>query len=566
MATIDKTPKKIFFGKDAKINLLRGAEILYKAVSATLGARGRHVLIDQSAKNRPVHVTKDGVTVANNVHLPNLYENTGAEMLRTAAKKTVEKAGDGTTTATVLAFEMLKRGMSLVDSGINPVSLVEGLRTAKHFISKTLKESAREAKNEEVVRHVANISCNNDAHLAELVTATMMRVGAEGAVSVKETDEENMIEFSEGYSLPCGYKRVSSMFTNSNRNMWVDARVRVFTLEIGLNNEDLFQKILADDAPTVIVAKDFSQQIVKTLETEYRIGNRNVCLVKVTRTGKYRRGFLDDVAAVCGSTVVEKEEEDILNSYGMSGEVHISPSETVFVDGLGMIESENAAYARFVNHVKNVETTLNKLPKKEDIDIRHYRNRLANLNSTSATIYIFAETEEEFREIADRADDGINAVRCALRAGIIPGAGKALADAGAKLKKRLNDFSKHVEPDVLAGFRLMTDVCSAPLVKIMENAGEELLQHASHIFSDPVAGYDVKKREIVDDLFEAGIVDPLDVTLTALSSATSTVAIMLTTEVTINFFVNDENGQDKDGVVYTGNGNAGHQPNPFGDS
>ncbi|CAM1346238.1 chaperonin GroEL [Tenacibaculum crassostreae] len=516
--------KDIKFDVDAREGLKRGVDALANAVKVTLGPKGRNVIISKSF-GAP-HVTKDGVSVAKEVELEDELENMGAQMVKEVASKTNDLAGDGTTTATVLAQAIVKEGLKNVAAGANPMDLKRGIDKAVAAITEDLAKQAKEVgDSSEKIQQVASISANNDNTIGELIATAFGKVGKEGVITVEEAKgTDTYVDVVEGMQFDRGY--LSPYFVTDADKMIADLEnpyILLFDKKISNLQEILpiLEPVAQSGRPLLIIAEDVDGQALATLVVNKLRGGLKIAAVKAPGFGDRRKAMLEDIAILTGGTVISEErgfslENATLDLLGTAETVTIDKDNTTIVNGSG---DETQIKAR-VNQIKaQIETTTS------DYDREKLQERLAKLAGGVAVLYVGAASEVEMKEKKDRVDDALHATRAAVEEGIVAGGGVALVRAKKVLEAITTD-----NLDETTGIQIVNKAIESPLRTIVENAGGEGSVVINKVLEgDKDFGYDAKSEAYVD-MLEAGIIDPKKVTRVALENAASVAGMILTTE------------------------------------
>ena len=516
--------KDIKFDIEARDGLKRGVDALANAVKVTLGPKGRNVIISKSF-GAP-QVTKDGVTVAKEIDLENPLENMGAQMVKEVASKTNDLAGDGTTTATVLAQAIVKEGLKNVAAGANPMDLKRGIDKAVEAITKDLeKQSKKVGNSSEMIKQVASISANNDDTIGELIAKAFNKVGKEGVITVEEAKGmETYVDVVEGMQFDRGY--LSPYFVTDSDKMIADLEnpyILLFDKKISNLQEILpiLEPVAQSGRPLLIVAEDVDGQALATLVVNKLRGGLKIAAVKAPGFGDRRKAMLEDIAILTGGTVISEErgftlENADISMLGTAETVTVDKDNTTIVNGSG---DAKAIKAR-VNQIKaQIETTTS------DYDKEKLQERLAKLAGGVAVLYVGAASEVEMKEKKDRVDDALHATRAAVEEGIVAGGGVALVRAKSVLEKITTE-----NLDEVTGIQIVARAIEAPLRTIVENAGGEGSVVVSKVMEGKTSfGYDAKTETYVD-MLKAGIIDPKKVTRIALENAASVAGMILTTE------------------------------------
>ncbi len=516
--------KDIKFDVDARDGLKRGVDALANAVKVTLGPKGRNVIISKSF-GAP-HVTKDGVTVAKEVELEDELENMGAQMVKEVASKTNDLAGDGTTTATVLAQAIVKEGLKNVAAGANPMDLKRGIDKAVKSITEDLAKQSQEVGNSsEKIQQVASISANNDQVIGDLIATAFSKVGKEGVITVEEAKGmDTYVDVVEGMQFDRGY--LSPYFVTDADKMIAtldNPYILLFDKKISNLQEILpiLEPVSQSGRPLLIIAEDVDGQALATLVVNKLRGGLKIAAVKAPGFGDRRKAMLEDISILTGGTVISEErgfslENATLDLLGTAETVTIDKDNTTIVNGSG---DEGQIKAR-VNQIKaQIETTTS------DYDREKLQERLAKLAGGVAVLYVGAASEVEMKEKKDRVDDALHATRAAVEEGIVAGGGVALVRA-----KKVLETIETENLDETTGIQIVNRAIEAPLRTIVENAGGEGSVVINKVLEgNKDFGYDAKSEAYVD-MLEAGIIDPKKVTRVALENAASVAGMILTTE------------------------------------
>ncbi|MFV0565791.1 MAG: chaperonin GroEL [Flavobacteriaceae bacterium] len=516
--------KEIKFDIEARDGLKRGVDALADAVKVTLGPKGRNVIIGKSF-GAP-QVTKDGVSVAKEIELEDALENMGAQMVKEVASKTNDLAGDGTTTATVLAQAIVKEGLKNVAAGANPMDLKRGIDKAVEAITKDLEKQAKKVGNSsEMIKQVASISANNDDTIGELISQAFSKVGKEGVITVEEAKGmDTYVDVVEGMQFDRGY--LSPYFVTDADKMIADLDnpyILLFDKKISNLQEILpiLEPVAQSGRPLLIVAEDVDGQALATLVVNKLRGGLKIAAVKAPGFGDRRKAMLEDIAILTGGTVISEErgftlENADLSMLGTAETVTIDKDNTTIVNGSGNAKDIKAR----VNQIKaQIETTTS------DYDKEKLQERLAKLAGGVAVLYVGAASEVEMKEKKDRVDDALHATRAAVEEGIVAGGGVALVRAKSVLEKLTTN-----NLDETTGIQIVARAVEAPLRTIVENAGGEGSVVTNKVLEGKKDfGYDAK-NEVYVDMLKAGIIDPKKVTRVALENAASVAGMILTTE------------------------------------
>ena len=519
--------KDIKFDIEARDGLKRGVDALADSVKVTLGPKGRNVIISKSFGGP--QVTKDGVTVAKEIELENELENMGAQMVKEVASKTNDLAGDGTTTATVLAQAIVKEGLKNVASGANPMDLKRGIDKAVSCITEELNKQSKEVGNSsEKIKQVASISANNDSTVGNLIATAFEKVGKEGVITVEEAKgTDTYVDVVEGMQFDRGY--LSPYFVTNADKMITELEnpyILLFDKKISNLQEILpiLEPVSQSGRSLLIIAEDVEGQALATLVVNKLRGGLKIAAVKAPGFGDRRKAMLEDISILTGGTVVSEErgfslENADLSMLGTAETITIDKDNTTIVNGAGKASEIKAR----VNQIKaQIETTTS------DYDKEKLQERLAKLAGGVAVLYVGAASEVEMKEKKDRVDDALHATRAAVEEGIVVGGGVALVRTKSKLAKL-----KSENADEKTGIQIVEKAIEAPIRTIVENAGGEGSIVISKVLeSKDSIGYDAKNEEYVD-MLKAGIIDPKKVTRIALENAASVAGMILTTECAV---------------------------------
>jgi len=518
--------KEVVYSDVARNELLAGVEKLADAVKVTMGPKGRNVLLQRSF-GAP-HITKDGVSVAKEIELKHPVENMGAQLVKEVASKTADEAGDGTTTATILAHAIFKEGLKYITAGANPVAVKRGMDKAVEAIIDELKKMSKSVENKEQIAQVATISANNDRKIGELIAEAMDKVGKDGVITVEEGKSlQDELEVVEGMQFDRGY--LSPYFVTDTEKMVAelnDAYILLYDKKIS-NMKDLLplleQMVQTGNKPLLIIAEDVEGEALATLVVNKLRGVLNVCAVKAPGFGDRRKAMLQDIAILTGGQVISEElgrtlENATIADLGQAGRVVVDKENTTIVDGKG---DKAAIDARIAQIKKEIEETTS------DYDKEKLQERLAKLSGGVAVIKVGAATETEMKEKKDRVDDALSATKAAVEEGIVIGGGAAILKAAKKAKIETNDSDEKI------GIEIIKQAVKAPIKQIAENAGYEPGIVAMKVEeADDNIGFDAANGEYVD-MFEKGIIDPTKVERIALQNAVSVGSLLLTTEAAV---------------------------------
>jgi chaperonin GroEL len=519
--------KEVRFSSDARDAMLRGVDILANAVKVTLGPKGRNVVIEKSF-GAP-RITKDGVTVAKEIELENKFENMGAQMVREVASKTNDLAGDGTTTATVLAQSIVREGAKAVAAGMNPMDLKRGIDLAVAEVIRHLDATAKKISTSDEVAQVGTISANGDKEVGRMIADAMQRVGNEGVITVEEAKSlETELEVVEGMQFDRGY--ISPYFVTNAEKMTVELEdPYILIFEKKLSNLQamlpILEAVVQSARPLLIIAEDVEGEALATLVVNKLRGGLKVAAVKAPGFGDRRKAMLQDIAILTGGQVVSEDlgiklENVSVDMLGRAKKVSINKDETTIVDGAGQSEDIKARVSQIKQQIE--ETT-------SDYDREKLQERLAKLAGGVAVIRVGGATEVEVKEKKDRVDDALNATRAAVEEGIVPGGGVALLRAKTAVGKLTSENA-----DVAAGIKIVLRALEAPVRQIVENAGVEgsvvvgKIMESEHVDY----GFDAQNEEY-GNMIEKGIIDPKKVVRHALQDAASIASLLVTTEAMV---------------------------------
>ncbi|HUQ36205.1 MAG TPA: chaperonin GroEL [Aestuariivirga sp.] len=527
--------KEVRFGGEARERMLRGVDILANAVKVTLGPKGRNVVIDKSF-GAP-RTTKDGVTVAKEIELEDKFENMGAQMVREVASKTNDIAGDGTTTATVLAQAIVREGAKNVAAGMNPMDLRRGIDMAVIAVVEDLKKRSKKIKSSEEVGQVGTISANGEKAIGDMIAKAMQKVGNEGVITVEEAKTaETELEVVEGMQFDRGY--LSPYFiTNADKMLCELEDVYILLHEKKLSSLQamlpILEAVVQSSKPLLIIAEDIEGEALATLVVNKLRGGLKVAAVKAPGFGDRRKAMLEDIATLSGGQVISEDlgiklENVGLDMLGRAKRVRIDKENTTIIDGAGKKADITGRVAQIKAQIEDTTS---------DYDREKLQERLAKLAGGVAVIRVGGSTEIEVKERKDRVDDALNATRAAVEEGIVPGGGVALLRA-----KKALDAVTSKNPDVQAGINIVSKALEAPIRQIVENAGVEgsivvgkLLEKSGNF------GFDAQNEEYCD-MVAAGIIDPTKVVRVALQDAASVASILITTEAMIAEKPKDKSG------------------------
>ena len=520
--------KQLMFNEDARKSLLTGVQKLSDAVKVTLGPKGRNVLLDK--KFGAPTVTKDGVSVAREVELEDPYENMGAQLLKEVATKTNDVAGDGTTTATVLAFAIVKEGLKSVAAGINPMGIKRGIDKAVSVAVEDIRKIKKEIKDKEEISQVAAISANNDKEIGDEIANAMEKVGKDGVITVEESKTiDTTTDFVEGMQFDRGY--LSPYFATNRDTMTTvleNPYVLIFDKKIS-NMKDLLpvlEKVAQAGKPVLIIAEDVEGEALATLVVNTIRGALNVCAVKAPGFGDRRKAMLEDIAILTGGQVISEEvglklENTELDQLGQANSIKVEKENTTIINGAG---TEGDIKGRISQIKAQIEETTS------DYDREKLQERLAKLAGGVAVINVGAATEVELKEKKHRVEDALSATRAAVEEGIVSGGGLTLIQAANSLEKvSLDDYTDEEK----VGFGIVKRALEEPIRQIAENAGVDGSIVADKAKNEKKGvGFDANTLGWID-LVGSGIIDPAKVTRSALQNAASISGLLLTTECTI---------------------------------
>ena len=516
--------KDIKFDVEARDSIKRGVDALANAVKVTLGPKGRNVIIGKSFGGP--QITKDGVTVAKEIELEDPLENMGAQMVKEVASKTNDLAGDGTTTATVLAQAIVKEGLKNVAAGANPMELKQGIdKAVKAIVSNLDKQAKKVSNSSDMIKQVASISSNNDEKIGQLISVAFNKVGKEGVITVEESKgTETYVDVVEGMQFDRGY--LSPYFVTDSEKMQTEMEnpmILLYDKKVSTMKDllPILEPVAQQGKSLLIIAEDVDGEALATLVVNKLRGSLKIAAVKAPGFGDRRKAMLEDIAILTGGTVISEElgftlENATIDMLGTAETVTIDKDNTTLVKGAG---KKNDIKAR-VNQIKaQIETTTS------DYDKEKLQERLAKLAGGVAVLYVGAASEVEMKEKKDRVDDALNATRAAVEEGIVAGGGVALVRAKSVLDKLSTDSL-----DEVTGISIVNRAIEAPLRTIVENAGGEGSVVCNKVMEGKKNfGYDAKAEKYVD-MLEAGIIDPKKVTRVALENAASVAGMILTTE------------------------------------
>jgi chaperonin GroEL len=540
--------KELEFNTEARARLKRGVDKLAEAVRVTLGPRGRNVVLDR--KFGAPTVTKDGVTVAKEIELEDAIENMGAQMVKEVATKTSDLAGDGTTTATVLAQAIFREGLKNVTAGANPMAIKRGIEKGVEKVVAELKAMSTETKGKKEIAQVGAISANNDPEIGDLIADAMEKVGKDGVITVEEAKGlETTLETVEGMQFDRGY--LSPYFVTDPERMEAileDAMILIHDKKIGSMKDLLpvLEKVAQMGRPLLIISEDVEGEALATLVVNKLRGTLKVCAVKAPGFGDRRKAMLQDVAVLTGGNVISEEvgfklENTVVGDLGQAKRVVIDKDNTTIVDGAGEEQ-------KIKGRIEEIRVAIEK--STSDYDSEKLQERLAKLAGGVAVINVGAATETEMKEKKARVEDALHATRAAVEEGIVPGGGVALLRAKASMGEfKLDNAEEQIGVDIL--LRALEE----PIRQIANNAGQEgsIVVAKVRDSDDDNFGYNAQ-TDVYEDLVEAGVIDPTKVTRTALQNAASIAGLLLTTECVVVERPEEEKGMGGGGMPGGGMG------------
>lgn len=524
--------KEINFSDNARNKLYEGVKQLSDAVKVTMGPRGRNVLI-QKSYGAPT-ITKDGVSVAKEVELADPIANMGAQLVKEVASKTADAAGDGTTTATVLAYSIFKEGLRNVTAGANPVEVKRGMDKASEAIIEELKKGSKKVGGKEEIAQVATISANSDEKIGALIAEAMEKVGKDGVITVEEAkginDELSVVEgmqFDRGYLSPYFVTNSEKMNTQLDNPFILLTDKKITSMKDIL---PLLESTMKSGKPLLIIAEDIEGEALTTLVVNKLRGVLNVAAVKAPGFGDRRKEMLKDIAILTGGQVISEElgktlESASIEDLGQAGRIVIDKDNTTIVDGKGSADEVKARVAQIRTQIESTTS---------EYDKEKLQERLAKLSGGVAVIKVGAASEVEMKEKKDRVDDALSATKAAVEEGIVIGGGAALIRAAQKV-------SLSLKGDEQIGYEIILRAIKAPMKQIAENAGYDAGVVVNNVENakEDTFGFNASNGEYVD-MFKAGIIDPLKVARVALQNAVSVSSLLLTTEATINDIKEDK--------------------------
>ena len=515
--------KQLKFDVQARESLKNGLDILADAVKVTLGPKGRNVLL-QKQPGSP-HITKDGVSVAKEIELEDVFENMGAQLVKEVASKTADEAGDGTTTATVLAQDIARLGFEAVENGANPMELKKGIERAVRIVTEELgKQAIVVGSDYDKIKQIATISANNDTIIGELIADAFQKVGTDGVITVEESKGiQTSMELVEGMQFDKGF--LSAHFVTNTEKMVVDLENPYILLYDGrLSNMNdiltLLEGISGQNRPLVIIADDVEGELLGTLVVNKLRGTLKVCAVKAPAFGDRKKEMMNDISVLTGAQFISPElglniEEATLDMLGTAEKVTIGKENTTIVNGAGNTDDIKTRIEQIKSQIETTDS---------DYDKEKLQERLAKLSGGVAVLYIGAGSEVEMKEKKDRVDDALHATRAGIEEGIVEGGGIALL----KIQDTLGDTPLDESDSFQKGFDIIRTSLASPISQILKNCGVTEGTVVEYIKQNG-GGYDAKNEQFVD-MFEAGIIDPKKVTRTAIENAASVASMILTTE------------------------------------
>ena len=521
------TAKQLKFNTDARDRMLKGVDILAKAVRVTLGPKGRNVILSKSYGSP--RITKDGITVAKEIELEDKFENMGAQMVREVAQRTNDEAGDGTTTATVLAQAILKEGMKSVAAGMNPMDVKRGVDQAVALVVEDLKAQARTVSDSDEIAQVGSIAANGEMEIGRQIADAMQKVGNEGVITVEEnkgfvteTEVVEGMQFDRGYLSPYFITNAEKMVADLEDPVILVYEKKLSSLQPMV---PLLEAVIQSGKPLLIIAEDVDGEALATLVVNKLRGGLKVAAVKAPGFGDRRKAMLQDVAVLSGAQVISEDlgmklENVTIDMLGTARKVSITKDETTIVDGHGEKAEIEARVAQIRSQIEDTTS---------DYDKEKLQERLAKLAGGVAVIRVGGASETEVKERKDRVDDALNATRAAVQEGVVVGGGVALVRASKKLQGLEGE-----NPDQTAGIAIVRKALQSPLRQIAENAGVDGSVVAGKIMDsdDPAFGFNAQTEEY-GDMFEFGVIDPVKVVRTALQDAASVAGLLITTEAMI---------------------------------
>ena len=522
--------KTVITGQEARNKTLKGVNTLADAVKATLGPRGRHVAIEIHPYQAPL-ITKDGVTVARHINLDDRCENMGAQLVKSVAAAANHSAGDGTTTATVLAQAIYSNGLKMIVAGYNPVLIKRGIDIAVEEVVKGLKDMSIQVSDEENLSYVATISANNDKVLGDMIAEAVATVGNNGILTVEEDAGTNTrVEYTDGFKLQSGM--VDPNFINNPGKLiseFSDCLILPIDEKISSIHElvPVLQIASENERPILLIVHTIAKEALQHIVFNHVKGNIKACVIRAPGYGDNRRAMMDDVAVICDGIVADNKSHKLdsitLDQIGVARKVEVGLNFTSIIDGRATSEAVDEEVALIKKQLEQSSLFEHQL--------NAFEGRLSRLSGGAAIFKVGGTSETEVRERRDRVEDAVNAVRSALTEGVVPGGGTALI----KCIKYLDQLDKSdLLPEECVGIKVVRDALVAPFTQIMNNSGTDSAAiWIDKISADDTSGYDALKMEFVENMMDRGIIDPTKVVRVSLEHAASASGILLTTEVTI---------------------------------
>ncbi len=528
--------KKVLFSKEVREAMLKGVNILADSVKITMGPKGRNAVLDKGMGS-PL-ITNDGVSIAKEIELKNKFENMGAKLVYEVANKTNDIAGDGTTTATVLAQSMIENGLSEIENGVNPVLMKEGIEFASEAIAKYIEDNSKQVNNLEDILNVASISAGSNK-LGKYIAEAIKKVGKNGVITIEESNElDTYVEVTEGLSYDKGYISMN-MLADGELDIKLDNPLILVTDKKIKSIQEILptlEMIIEENRELLIIADDYEQEVISTLVLNKMNNTFNVIATKAPLFGNNKREILQDISIMTGAKFYSKDlYPNIINvskdELGSAKKIKVAKENTTIISGNGDKE-------KIENRKKEIEKQIKNC--KSDYERKKLEERLGSINNGIAILKVGGATETEMKEKKLRLEDALNATKSAIKEGIVLGGGVTLVNAYSKLKSGLKNENK----DIQKGIDIVLEAILEPMKQIIKNAGLDVKEIISkQLKSEKGIGYDAKNNKWVR-MFEAGIVDPALVTKTALLNAASISALFITTEVGI--VIDDENNIEKD--------------------
>jgi len=515
--------KQLKFDVQARESLKNGLDVLADAVKVTLGPKGRNVLLQK--KQGTPHITKDGVSVAKEIELEDVFENMGAQLVKEVASKTADEAGDGTTTATVLAQEIARLGFESVENGANPMELKKGIERAIGIITEELgKQAIVVGSDYDKIKQIATISANNDTVIGELIADAFQKVGTDGVITVEESKGiETYMDIVEGMQFDRGYQ--SAHFVTDAEKMTCELEnpyILLYDGKLSSMNDilHLLEATSGENRPILVIADDVEGELLGTLVVNKLRGTLKVCAVKAPAFGDRKQRMMEDISILTGGQFISSElglklEDATIDSLGSAEKVTIGKDNTTIVNGGGNSDDIKSRIEQMKTQIENSDS---------DYDKEKLQERLAKLSGGVAVLYIGAGSEVEMKEKKDRVDDALHATRAGIEEGIVEGGGIALL----KIQDVLADIPCEGSNSFCIGYNIIIEALASPISQILKNCGVTEGSILEYIKQNG-GGYDAKNEEFVD-MFEAGIIDPKKVTRTAIENAASVASMILTTE------------------------------------